>query len=89
MSDLIAVGFQGEDTADQVLNKLQALQKEYLIDLEDSCIVVRDQSGRVHLKRRQIFEPLAQSGIGRARFKSQGAAGPFGHFDRSPTAASR
>jgi uncharacterized membrane protein len=35
MSDLIAVGFQGEDTADQVLNTLQALQKEHLIDLED------------------------------------------------------
>ena len=51
MSDLIAVGFKGEDTADQVLNKLTALQKEYLIDLEDSCIVVRDQSGRVHLKQ--------------------------------------
>src|SRR5215467_10874575 len=31
MSDLIAVGFKGEHTADQVLNKLQALQKEYLI----------------------------------------------------------
>jgi uncharacterized membrane protein len=51
MSDLIAVGFKGEDTADQVLNKLQALQKEYLIDLEDSCVVVRDQAGRVHLKQ--------------------------------------
>jgi uncharacterized membrane protein len=51
MSDLIAVGFKGEHTADQVLNKLQALQKEHLIDLEDSCIVVRDQSGQVHLKQ--------------------------------------
>src|SRR5262247_3310899 len=51
MSDLIAVGFKGEDTADQVLNKLQALQKEYLIDLEDSCVVVRDQGGQVHLKQ--------------------------------------
>ena len=38
MSDLIAVGFQGEHTADQVLNTLQALQKEYLIDLADACV---------------------------------------------------
>jgi uncharacterized membrane protein len=51
MSDLIAVGFQGEDTADHVLNTLQALQKEYLIDLEDACVVVRDQAGQVHLKQ--------------------------------------
>ena len=51
MSDLIAVGFKGEDTADQVLNKLQALQKDYLIDLEDACVVVRDQAGQVHLKQ--------------------------------------
>ena len=51
MSDMIAVGFKGEHTADQVLNKLQALQKEYLIDLEDSCVVVRDQAGQVHLKQ--------------------------------------
>ena len=51
MSDLVVVGFQGEDTADQVLNKLVALQKEHLIDLEDACVVVRDQNGTVHLKQ--------------------------------------
>jgi uncharacterized membrane protein len=51
MSDLIAVGFKGEDTADHVLNTLQGLQKEYLIDLEDACVVVRDQTGQVHLKQ--------------------------------------
>jgi uncharacterized membrane protein len=51
MSDLVVVGFQGEDTADQVLNKLVALEKEHLIDLEDACVVVRDQTGKVHLKQ--------------------------------------
>jgi uncharacterized membrane protein len=51
MSDLIVVSFKGEDTADQVLNKLAALQKEHLIDLGDACVVVRDQSGQVHLKQ--------------------------------------
>jgi uncharacterized membrane protein len=51
MSDLVVVGFKGEDTADQVLNKLQALQKEYLIDLADACVVVRDQDGNVRLKQ--------------------------------------
>ena len=51
MSDLVVVSFKGEDTADQVLNKLQALQKEHLIDLEDACVVVRDASGNVRLKQ--------------------------------------
>jgi uncharacterized membrane protein len=51
MSDLIVVAFPGEDTADQVLNKLQALQKEHLIDLEDACVVVRDRHGKVHVKQ--------------------------------------
>jgi uncharacterized membrane protein len=51
MSDLIVIGYKGEDTADQVLNKLHAFRKEYMIDLEDACVVVRDQAGRVHLKQ--------------------------------------
>jgi uncharacterized membrane protein len=51
MSDLIVIGFKGEDTADQALNKLAAMQKEHLIDLEDACVVVRDHTGQVHLKQ--------------------------------------
>jgi uncharacterized membrane protein len=51
MSDLVAVSFKGEHTADQVLHKLQTLQKEYLIDLEDACVVVRDEAGQIHLKQ--------------------------------------
>lgn len=51
MSDLIVVGFPHEDTADQVLNKLRGLQKEHLVDLEDACVVVRNASGKVHLKQ--------------------------------------
>jgi hypothetical protein len=38
MSDLIAVGFKGEDTADQVVNRLRALLKEHLIDLPPGCV---------------------------------------------------
>jgi len=51
MSDLIVIGFKGQDTADQVLNKLREMQKEYLVDLEDACVVVRDQNGKVRLKQ--------------------------------------
>lgn len=51
MSDLIVVGFDTPDEADKVLVKLAGLKKEYLIDLEDAVVVVRDEAGKVHLKQ--------------------------------------
>jgi uncharacterized membrane protein len=51
MSDLVVLGFDGLHTADEVLNKLRSLQKESLIDLEDSCVVERDGDGKVHIKQ--------------------------------------
>jgi uncharacterized membrane protein len=45
------VSYQGEDTADHVLNKLRELQKEYLVDLEDAVVVVRGQKGKVRIKQ--------------------------------------
>ena len=57
MSDLVVLGFDGLHTADEVLNKLRTLQKEYLIDLEDSCVVERDADGKVHIK--QAINPTA------------------------------
>jgi uncharacterized membrane protein len=51
MSDLVVFDFDGIHTADEVLNKLRSLQKEYLVDLEDACVVERTQDGRVHIKQ--------------------------------------
>ena len=51
MSDLVVIGFDTVDEADKVLLKLVALKKEYLVDLEDAVIVVRDGDGKVHLKQ--------------------------------------
>jgi uncharacterized membrane protein len=51
MSDLVVLGFDGLHTADEVLNKLRSLQKEYLIDLEDACVVEREKGGKVYLKQ--------------------------------------
>jgi uncharacterized membrane protein len=51
MSNLVVLGFDGIHTADEVLNKLRSLQKEYLIDLEDCCVVERDVGGKVHIKQ--------------------------------------
>ena len=51
MSNLVVFDFDGIHTADEVLNKLRSLQKEYLIDLEDACVVERDRGGKIHIKQ--------------------------------------
>jgi uncharacterized membrane protein len=51
MSNLVVLDFDGIHTADEVLNKLRSLHKEYLIDLEDACVVERESDGKVHIKQ--------------------------------------
>ncbi|AHK01106.1 DUF1269 domain-containing protein [Agrobacterium tumefaciens] len=51
MSELVVVGFDGTEEADRVLLKLAGMKKEYLVDLEDAVVVVRDEKGKVHLKQ--------------------------------------
>ena len=51
MSELVAVGFKDAEEADRVLLRLVKLKKEYLIDLEDAVVVIREEAGKVHLKQ--------------------------------------
>jgi uncharacterized membrane protein len=51
MSQLICIAFKDLSTADRVLNELRAMEKNYVLDLEDAVIVVRDMDGKVHLKQ--------------------------------------
>jgi uncharacterized membrane protein len=53
MSDLIVVGFKDEFKADEVMNELRRLQSEYLVDLEDAAVVIRNQEGKVKIKQAQ------------------------------------
>ena len=53
MSDLIAIGFKDEFKADEVLLDLRRLERDYLIDLEDAAIVVRNKDGKVKIKQTQ------------------------------------
>lgn len=53
MSDLIVIGFKDEFKADEVLLDLRKLEREYLIDLEDAAIVVRNKDGKVKIKQSQ------------------------------------
>lgn len=51
MSELVCIAFKDLSTADRVLNDLRAMETEYILDLEDAVIVVRDMDGKVHLKQ--------------------------------------
>ena len=67
MSDLVVLGFDGVGTADDVLTKLRGLQKEHLIDLEDACVVVHADTGKV-----QVKQAVNLTGLGAASGASTG-----------------
>ena len=60
MSNLIVLGFDGKPTADEVLNKLRSMQKEYLIDLDESCVVERELNVRPISSKRSISRSLGR-----------------------------
>lgn len=51
MSELLVVGFDNSNDADRVLTELGRLKREYLIDLEDAVVTIRDPDGKVHIKQ--------------------------------------
>jgi uncharacterized membrane protein len=57
MSDLLVVAFPSEAKAEEVRKKLLDMQQEYLIELGDAVIAVKQPDGRVKLN--QMFHPTA------------------------------
>src|SRR5580704_3589277 len=49
MSNLFVVGFDEPHKAEEVSLKLQELQSEYLLDLEEVVVAVKDEKGKVKL----------------------------------------
>lgn len=49
MSTLVVIGYDDEFKAEEVRLKLRKLQKDYLLDLEDAVVAVKDGSGKVKL----------------------------------------
>jgi uncharacterized membrane protein len=49
MGNLVVVGFDEPHKAEEVRLKLQELQSEYLLDLADVVVAVKDDSGKVQL----------------------------------------
>ena len=52
MSDLVVIAFPTEAKAEEVRQKLLAMQKEYLIELGDAVIAVKDSNGNIVSLRR-------------------------------------
>jgi uncharacterized membrane protein len=51
MATLVVIDYESELKAEQVRLDLLKMQKEYLIDLEDAVVVVRDEKGKVKLRQ--------------------------------------
>jgi uncharacterized membrane protein len=60
MSDLVVVAFPTEAKAEEVRQKLLAMQKEYLIELGDAVIAVKDANGNIKLN--QLINTTAVGG---------------------------
>jgi uncharacterized membrane protein len=57
MTTLVVIGYENEVKAEEVRLALLKMQREYLIDLADAVVVVRDAQGKVKL--RQLYNLTA------------------------------
>jgi uncharacterized membrane protein len=51
MSDLVVIGFENTQKAEEVLWRVRALRSQDLLDLDDAVVVVRDEKGEINLKQ--------------------------------------
>jgi uncharacterized membrane protein len=51
MSTLVVIDYDSEVRAEEVRLALLKMQKEYLIDLADAVVVIRDEKGKVKLRQ--------------------------------------
>jgi uncharacterized membrane protein len=49
MSTLVVIGYDDEFKAEEVRLTLRKLQKDYLVDMEDAVVAVKDARGKVKL----------------------------------------
>src|SRR5262245_28170136 len=62
MATLVVIDYENEVRAEEVRLALLKMQKEYLVDLIDAVIVVRDAKGRVKL--RQLYDLTLAGAVG-------------------------
>jgi uncharacterized membrane protein len=61
MATLVVIDYENEVKAEEVRIALLKMQKEYLIDLADAVVVVRDAQGKVKL--RQLYNLTAAGAV--------------------------
>jgi uncharacterized membrane protein len=61
MATFVVIDYESEVKAEEVRLALLKMQKEYLIDLADAVVVVRDNKGKVRL--RQMFNLTAAGAV--------------------------
>ena len=61
MAELVVIAFPNEAKAEEVRQKLLAMQKEYLIELGDAVIAVKDNQG--HIKLNQLLNTPAAGAV--------------------------
>jgi uncharacterized membrane protein len=61
MSDLVVIAFPTEAKAEEVRQKLLAMQKEYLLELSDAVVAVKDAQG--HIKLNQLLNTTAVGAV--------------------------
>lgn len=61
MSDLVVIAFPSEEKAEEVRHKVLELQKDYLIELGDAVIAVKQPNG--HIKLNQLVNTTAVGAV--------------------------
>ncbi len=61
MSDLIVIGYETPFQAEEVRLKLLKMQREYLIDLDDAVVAVKQPDGKVKLN--QVYDLTSRGAI--------------------------
>jgi uncharacterized membrane protein len=64
MTDLVVIAFPTEAKAEEVRQKLLAMQKEYLLELGDAVIAVKDAQGNIKLN--QLINTTKTGAVGGA-----------------------
>jgi uncharacterized membrane protein len=64
MSDLVVIAFRTEAKAEEVRQKLLTMQKEYLLELGDAVVAVKDAKGNIKLN--QMISTTAAGAVGGA-----------------------
>lgn len=68
MADLLVIEFPSEAQAEEMRTKLLGMQQEYLIQLGDAVVAVKQADGTVKLN--QIFQPVAAGALSGALWGS-------------------